>query len=113
MLYIQCLAKVFGPLPPHDSNPIIKFADDTTVVGLITDYNETAYREVRDLAMWCQDKNFPLNVSKTKEPIVDYRKRRAKHAPIHFDGAVVKMVESFKFGILLGSPLAGSTQNMK
>jgi hypothetical protein len=27
----------------HDSNTIIKFADDTTVVGLIT--NETAYRE--------------------------------------------------------------------
>ena len=34
----------------HDSNNIIKFADDTTEVGLITDYDETAYREVRDLA---------------------------------------------------------------
>ena len=35
----------------HDSNIIIKFADDTTVVGLITDNDETAYRdEVRDLA---------------------------------------------------------------
>ena len=32
----------------------IKFADDTTVVGLIND--ETAYREeVRDLAGWCQN----------------------------------------------------------
>ena len=40
----------------HDSNTIIKFADDTKVIGLITDNNETAYRvEVRDLAMWCQD----------------------------------------------------------
>jgi siderophore synthetase component len=28
----------------HDSNTIIKFADDTTVVGLITNNNETAYR---------------------------------------------------------------------
>ena len=36
----------------HDSNTIIKFADDTTVVGLIID--ETAYREeVRDLAVGC------------------------------------------------------------
>ena len=34
----DCMAK-------HDSNIIIKFADDTTVVGLITDSNETAYRE--------------------------------------------------------------------
>ena len=36
----------------HDSKTIIKFADDTTVVGLITNNDETAYREVvRDLAM--------------------------------------------------------------
>jgi hypothetical protein len=29
----------------HDSETIIKFADDTTVVGLITDNDETVYRE--------------------------------------------------------------------
>jgi hypothetical protein len=65
----------------HDSYTIIKFADDTTVVGLITDYDETANREeVRDQAVWCQDNNLSLNVSKTKELIVDYRKRRAEHS---------------------------------
>ena len=37
----------------HDSYTIIKFADDTRVVGLITDKDETAYsEEFRDLAMW-------------------------------------------------------------
>ena len=51
---------------------------------------------VRDLAVWCQDNNLSLNVSKTKEIIVDYRKRRAEHAPIHIDEAVVERVESFK-----------------
>jgi hypothetical protein len=82
----------------HDSNPIIKFADDTTVVGLITNNDETAYREeVRDLAMWCHDNNLTLNVITTKEMIVDYRKRRIEHAPILIDGAVVKQVESFMF----------------
>ena len=41
------------------------------VVGLITDNNETAYREeVRDLTVWCQDNNLSLNVIKTKEMIV-------------------------------------------
>ena len=35
----------------HDSNTIITFADNTIVVGLITDNDETAYREVRDLAV--------------------------------------------------------------
>ena len=62
----------------HDYNTIIKFSNDTMVVGLITNNNETAYREeVRELGLWCQDNNLSLNVSKTKEMIVDYRKRRA------------------------------------
>ena len=82
----------------HDSNTIIKFADDTTVVGLITDNNETAYREeVRDLAVWCQDNNLSLHVIKKKEMIVDYMKKRTEHAPILIEGAVVEQVESFKF----------------
>ena len=65
----------------HDSNTIIKFTDDTTVVGLITDNDETAYREeVRELAVWCQDNNLSLNVSKTKEMIV------AEQAHINIEG---------------------------
>ena len=67
----------------------------TTVVGLITDGDETAHKEVRDLAVWCQDHNLSLN--KTKELIVDYRKWRAEQAPIHIDRAVVERVNSFKF----------------
>ena len=58
----------------HDPNTI-KFADNTTVVGMITD-NDGPYREeVRDLAGWCQNNNLSLNLTKTKEMIVDYRKR--------------------------------------
>jgi hypothetical protein len=68
------------------------------VVGLITDNDETAYREeVRDLVGWCQNNNLSLNVTKTKEMIVDYRKRRTEHTPIPINGAVVEQVESFKF----------------
>ena len=77
----------------HDSNTIIKFADDATVVGLITDNDETAYME-EVLAVWCQDNNLSLNVIKTKEMIVDYRKRRTEHTPILIDGALVEQVES-------------------
>ena len=46
------LSPLLYSLFTHDCNTIIKFADDTTVVGLITDNDETAYREeVRDLAL--------------------------------------------------------------
>jgi hypothetical protein len=36
-------------------------------------------------------------VIKTKEMIVDYRKKRTEPAPIVIDGAPVEQVESFKF----------------
>jgi hypothetical protein len=69
----------------HASNSIIKFikfADDTTVVGLITSNGETAYREVvRALGVWCQENNLSLNVNKTKELIVDFRKEQREQPP--------------------------------
>ena len=40
-----------------DSHTIIRFASDTIVLGLLTDNDETAYREVRYLAVWYQDNN--------------------------------------------------------
>ncbi|KAI3373857.1 hypothetical protein L3Q82_022429 [Scortum barcoo] len=71
----------------HSSNTIIKFADDTTVIGLITGVDDerrpTERSEVRALTSWCQDNNLQLNVSKTKELIVDFRRRqREEHAPL-------------------------------
>ena len=67
----------------------------TPVVGLITNNDETAYREeVRDVAVWCQDNNLSLNVMKTKEMIVDYRKKRPEHAHFLIDGAAVEQDES-------------------
>ena len=65
---------------------------------MITNNDETAYREeVRALRVWCQEKNLTLNVNKTKEMIVDFRKQQREHSPIHIDGIVVEKVESFKF----------------
>ena len=82
----------------HASNSIIKLADDTTVLGLITNNDKTAYREeVRALGGWCQENNLTLKVNKTKEMIVDFRKQQREHPPIHIDGTVVERVVSFKF----------------
>ena len=63
------------------------------MVGLITDNDDTAYREDgRDLSVWYQDNNLSVNGIKTKEMIVDYRKRRTEHGPIVIDGPVVEQV---------------------
>uniref|UniRef100_A0A673ZB86 Reverse transcriptase domain-containing protein n=1 Tax=Salmo trutta TaxID=8032 RepID=A0A673ZB86_SALTR len=79
----------------HASNPIIKFADNITVVGLIIDNDETTYREeVRALGVWCQENILSLNVSKPKEMIVDFKKQQREHPPTHIDGTAVEKVES-------------------
>lgn len=81
----------------HSSNAIIKFADDTTVIGLITDNNTRDYMdEVMALSTWCQGNNLELNVEKTKELTLDFRKR-AEHVPITINRAAVERVSSFRF----------------
>ncbi len=82
----------------HSSNVIVKFADDTTVIGLITDNNETAYREeVSTLTKWCQENHLSLNIDKTKELVVDFRRQSRVHTPISSDKTPVEQVSSFKF----------------
>ena len=88
------LSSLLYSLFTHDSNTIIKFADYTMVVGLITDNNEIAYREeVRDLAVPGQQ---PLPQHEQDKGA--YRGlqegEQAEQAPINIDGAVVERVES-------------------
>ncbi len=51
---------------------------------LFTDNNEKAYLEgVEGLTRWCQDNNFLLNISKTEELKVDFRKKKGRsHIPL-------------------------------
>ncbi len=83
----------------HSSTSIVKFADDTVVLGLINNNYETAYLgEVERLTSWCQDNCLSLNVSKTKELIVDFRKRQQwPYTPLMISGTPVERVSSFKY----------------
>ncbi|XP_064877162.1 sushi, von Willebrand factor type A, EGF and pentraxin domain-containing protein 1-like [Oncorhynchus nerka] len=88
----------------HSVTDVVRVGSNTSAMLILNtgapqslNNDETAYREVvRDLAGWCQNNNLSFNVTKTKEMIVDYRKRSTGHAPILFDGAAVEQVESFK-----------------
>ncbi len=67
----------------HSSNIIVKLDDNTTVIGLITDNYETAYREeVNTLTRWCQENHLSLNIDKTNELVVDFRRQSREHTPI-------------------------------
>ncbi len=75
---------------------LLKFADDTTLIGLIQDGDESAYRqEVKEMAFWCSLNNLELNTLKTVEMIVDFR--RTPPPPLTIMNSTVTAVESFRF----------------
>ncbi len=61
---------------------LLKFADDITLIGLIQDGDESAYKqEVKELAVWCSLNNLELNTLKTVEMIVDFRRNHPPTPP--------------------------------
>ncbi|KAK3515370.1 hypothetical protein QTP70_018739 [Hemibagrus guttatus] len=82
----------------HQSIKLLKFADDTTLIGLISDGDESAYRGEMDcLVSWCSMNNLELNSLKTVEMIVDFRKDPAPLPPVILCDSPVTSVESFHF----------------
>ncbi|KAK3550646.1 hypothetical protein QTP70_002344 [Hemibagrus guttatus] len=76
---------------------LLKFADDTTVIGLIQDGDESAYRrEIEQLAAWCSLNNLELNTLKTVEMIVDFRRNTPALPPLTIMNSTVPTVESFR-----------------
>ncbi len=77
---------------------LLKFADDTTLIGLIQDGDKSAYRqEVKELAVWCSLNNLELNTLKTVEMIVDFRRNPPALPPLTIMDSTVTAVESFRF----------------
>uniref|UniRef100_A0A673FHD0 Reverse transcriptase domain-containing protein n=1 Tax=Sinocyclocheilus rhinocerous TaxID=307959 RepID=A0A673FHD0_9TELE len=77
---------------------LLKFADDTTLIGLIQDGDESAYRqEVEQLAVWCSLNNLELNTLKTVEMIMDFRRNPPALPPLTIMDSTVTAVESFRF----------------
>jgi len=71
---------------------LIKFADDTTVLGFIKYNDESNYRDqINNIIAWCGNNNFLLNVSKTKDMNIYFIKNMN---PIHIDNTCVDQVNS-------------------
>ncbi|XP_053709122.1 uncharacterized protein LOC128752198 [Synchiropus splendidus] len=82
----------------HQSVKLIKFADDTTIIGLISDGDESAFRrEVERLVSWCSHNNLEINAQKTAEMVIDFRRVTAPLSPLMLAGLPIPIVDSFCF----------------
>ena len=88
------------------STLIFKFSDDTTIEGLITNADESAYREeVERVVDWCTSNDLELNVAKTKEMIIDFTKKKTAMPPLAIGEQQVELMDLFKF---LGTTIANT-----
>eukprot|EP00061_Rhincodon_typus_P001793 g15797.t1 len=89
-------------------NAIYKFADNTTVLGWISNNDKSKCRRKREgLVTWCNENNLSLNVSKTKELIADFRKKEGEYAPIYINRTEVERVKNIKFlGVTIADDLS-------
>ena len=76
---------------------IIKFADDTAIQGLLNSTTDSYFNEIETFCKWCKDHSLHLNVSKTKEVIIDFRKKQNTHLAVKIDNQVVEQVDNYKY----------------
>ncbi|CAM4273985.1 unnamed protein product [Leuciscus chuanchicus] len=81
--------------------------DDTTVLGLIANNDETACKEETELLeAWCKQTSETSNIK--RQIIVDYRKsNHLGHSPLNINGEAVERVNNFKFlGVTVSEDLS-------
>ncbi len=82
---------------------LLKFADNTTVIGLIKDGDESAYRqEVEQLAVWCSLNNLELNTQNCGDDS-GLQEEPPCSPQLTIMDSTVTAVESFRF---LGSTIS-------
>ncbi|KAK1804046.1 hypothetical protein P4O66_020091, partial [Electrophorus voltai] len=80
-------------------------------MGLISDNDETAYlEEIKHLENWCHENRLLLNVSKTKEVIVDCSKKQERHyQPVRINETTVEREDNFRYlGVHISQDLSWS-----
>ena len=87
--------------------PLVKFADDTELVGnIINDEDALYHKQIENFVNWC-DKNYMyLNVSKTKKMCIDSRKNQRCPKTVYIKGEAVERVDTYKYlGVVFDSKL--------
>jgi len=77
---------------------VTKYADDAAMAGLISGDNESQYRsDIDRFANQCDSDGLELNIGKTKEMIIDFRKGGKLHKPVNIKGSDVAIVTRYDY----------------
>ena len=96
--------------------PIIKYADDTSISGLITQQEDLLnyFSVINYFVEWCERHFLLLNVKKTKEIIFDFRIKNNVHQNVAIGSEQVEVVNNYKYlGITFDDKLTWEIQTNK
>ena len=67
-----------------ESCSLVKFANDTELIGKISNDEGALYhKQIENFVNWCDENYWYLNVSKTKEMCIDLRKNQRCPKPVY------------------------------
>ncbi len=81
-------------------NLIIKYADDTSIVGRMSSTEDSLKRynsEINHFVNWCTENYLEINVNKTKELVIDFRKRGTPISEVTINGLPIERVSEYKY----------------
>lgn len=81
----------------REDSYLVKFSDDTALLSLLEGPGSSNSSTLSAFVSWCDNNGLDLNVSKTKELIVNFSKNQSKHAINLIHGMEVEIVESYKY----------------
>lgn len=90
----------------HENRTFIKFADDTVIVSLLNNSETSHGPVINEFVTWCDESFLELNTSKTKELIIDLRRRDGNPTKTLIKGETVECVDSYRYlGTVIDSKL--------
>ncbi len=90
----------------REDRTILKYADDSVIVSLLQG-NETSHGPViQDFVEWCEKSFLQMNISKTKNMLIDFRKLPQAQEVTTIKGQTVECVQTYKYlGMIIDSKL--------
>ena len=76
--------------------PIVKYSDDTAIEDL-SNSDSVYFSEVHKFSAWCKESYLDLNIVKTKEMVVDFRKNPPPVPELIIDDVAVERVAEYRY----------------
>ena len=81
----------------RENSLLVKYSDDTALLSLLQGAESNHGCALPDFVQWCDDNLLDLNVSKTKELVIDFRTKKPDPVASSIHGEDVQIVDTYKY----------------